>query len=75
MMGFGQETPEAIEQAKQKASVVLQFYGDTLGDGDFFGGSQLTLADVVVGTLSPWFEEIGSAHAELSQSTNAGQPD
>jgi glutathione S-transferase len=59
MMGFGQETPEAIEQAKQKASVVLQFYADTLGDGDFFGGSQLTLADVVVGTLAPWFEDLG----------------
>jgi glutathione S-transferase len=59
MMGFGQESPEAIAQAKQKAGVVLKFYGDTLGDADFFGGVQLTLADVVAGTFSPWFEKLG----------------
>ncbi|MEA5449613.1 glutathione S-transferase family protein [Leptolyngbya sp. CCNP1308] len=59
MMGFGQESEEAIAQAKQKAEVVLKFYADKLGDGPFFCGDQLTLADVVAGTFAPWFEQLG----------------
>lgn len=59
MMGFGQETDDAIAQAKQKAEVVLKFYADKLGDGPFFCGDQLTLADVVAGTFAPWFESLG----------------
>ncbi|MBE9156540.1 glutathione S-transferase family protein [Nodosilinea sp. LEGE 06152] len=59
MMGFGQDPEEAIAQAKQKAEVVLKFYADKLGDGPFFCGDQLTLADVVAGTFAPWFEQLG----------------
>lgn len=59
MMGFGQDSEEAIAQAKQKAEVVLKFYADKLGDGPFFCGDQLTLADVVAGTFAPWFEQLG----------------
>ncbi len=59
MMGFGQDPEEAIEQAKQKAEVSLKFYADKLGDGPFFCGDQLTLADVVAGTFAPWFEGLG----------------
>ncbi|WP_035992035.1 glutathione S-transferase family protein [Leptolyngbya sp. KIOST-1] len=61
MMGFGQEPDDAIAQAKQKAEVVLQFYASKLGDGPFFCGDQLTLADVVAGTFAPWFEQLGLA--------------
>ena len=59
MMGFGEVSPEAIEQARQKADVVLRFYVEKLGDGPFFGGDQLTLADVVAGTFAPWFGPLG----------------
>lgn len=59
MMGFGADDPETIEQAKQKAEVSLRFYVDKLGEGPFFGGDQITLADVVAGTFAPWFEQLG----------------
>ncbi|WP_017301234.1 glutathione S-transferase family protein [Nodosilinea nodulosa] len=59
MMGFGQESDEAIAAAQQKAEVVLTFYADKLGDRPFFCGDQLTLADVVAGTFAPWFEALG----------------
>ncbi|TVQ12054.1 MAG: glutathione S-transferase family protein [Leptolyngbya sp. DLM2.Bin27] len=59
MMGFGNDPDDALEQAQQKAEVVLRFYADQLGDGPFFGGEQITLADVVAGTYAPWFEGLG----------------
>jgi glutathione S-transferase len=59
MMGFGQDPEDVIEQAKQKADGVLKFYADKLGDGPFFCGDQLTLADIVAGTFAPWFESLG----------------
>jgi glutathione S-transferase len=59
MMGFGQESSEAIEQAKQKADGVLKFYIEKLGDAPFFGGDHLSLADVVAGTFAPWFGPLG----------------
>ncbi|MGB3311848.1 MAG: glutathione S-transferase family protein [Nodosilinea sp.] len=64
MMGFGQDPEDAIAQAKQKSEVVLKFYADKLGDGPFFCGDQLTLADVVAGTFAPWFEQLGLPMAE-----------
>ncbi len=59
MMGFGEVSPEAIEEAKKKADGVLKFYVEKLGNGPFFGGDQLTLADVVAGTFAPWFGPLG----------------
>ncbi|WOD39537.1 glutathione S-transferase family protein [Nodosilinea sp. E11] len=59
MMGFGQDPDDVLEQAKQKAEVVLKFYADKLGDQSFFCGDQLTLADIVAGTFAPWFESLG----------------
>ncbi len=59
MMGFGQDPDDVLEQAKQKAEVVLKFYADKLEDKPFFCGDQLTLADVVAGTFAPWFEGLG----------------
>lgn len=59
MMGFGQDSEEAIAQAKQKAEVVLTFYADKLADQPFFCGDQLTLSDIVAGTFAPWFEGLG----------------
>jgi glutathione S-transferase len=59
MMGFGQDSAEVLAQAQQKAAVVLQFYTDKLGAQAFFGGEQLTLADIVAGTFAPWFGQLG----------------
>ena len=59
MMGFGEVSSEAVDQAKQKADVVLKFYLDQLGPGPFFGGDQISLADVVAGTFAPWFGPLG----------------
>jgi glutathione S-transferase len=64
MMGFGNDPDDALEQAKQKADVVLKFYADKLGDQPFFCGDQLTLADIVAGTFAPWFEELGLPMAQ-----------
>jgi len=59
MMGFGEVSAEAVEQAKQKADGVLKFYIEKLGDATFFGGDELSLADVVAGTFAPWFGPLG----------------
>jgi glutathione S-transferase len=59
MMGFGEALPEAIETARQKAAVVLDFYRDQLDGAAYFGGDGLSLADIVAGTFAPWFEPLG----------------
>ncbi|MBE9141063.1 glutathione S-transferase family protein [Nodosilinea sp. LEGE 07088] len=64
MMGFGQDPAEVIDEAKQKAGVVLTFYADKLGDRPYLCGDQLTLADVVAGTFAPWFESLGLPMAD-----------
>lgn len=64
MMGFGNDPEDALTKAKEKAEVSLKFYADKLGDRPFFGGDQLTLADVVAGTFAPWFEGLGLPMAD-----------
>jgi glutathione S-transferase len=59
MMGFGNDPEDMLAQAKQKTEVVFKFYAEKLGDGPFFCGDRLTLADVVAGTFAPWFEGLG----------------
>lgn len=59
MMGFGQDSPEALEAAQQKAEVVLKFYAEKLENKLFFGGDRPSLADIVAGTFAPWFEQLG----------------
>lgn len=45
--------PEKIEQAKQKASVVLNLFENLLDDRPYFGSENLTLAEPVAGTVVP----------------------
>jgi glutathione S-transferase len=47
---FESEDSEKYVQTKENLAVVLQFLDTTLGNSDYFGGKQLSLADVVVGT-------------------------
>jgi glutathione S-transferase len=51
--------PEKIEQAKQKVSVVLTFLERLLGDHPYFSGDNLSLAEVVAGTVIPQLPSVG----------------
>ncbi|ARV59918.1 glutathione S-transferase [Nostocales cyanobacterium HT-58-2] len=60
MMGFpGGNDPQKLEQAKEKSAIVLRFFEKLLADHSYFGGEQLTLADIVAGTAVPWFPILG----------------
>jgi glutathione S-transferase len=54
ILGFPGGNPEKIEEAKQKASTGLKFFENLLGDRPYFGSQNLTLAEVVAGTVVPW---------------------
>ncbi|MBD2195537.1 MULTISPECIES: glutathione S-transferase family protein [Calothrix] len=58
MIGLDSE-PEKIEEAKQKAAVVLNFFEQLLGDRPYFGSEQLTLADIVAGTSILFLPQMG----------------
>jgi len=58
MMGFGSPDADALDQARKQADVCLRFFADKLGDWDFFGGDDLSLADIVLGTVAPWFAQM-----------------
>ncbi|MER3495025.1 MAG: glutathione S-transferase family protein [Mastigocladus sp. ERB_26_2] len=49
LMFENEDSPKFI-QTKQHLNTVLKFLMITLGNNSFFGGEQLTLADIVVGT-------------------------
>lgn len=46
-------------QAAQHINKVLKFFVDILADHTFFGGEQLTLADIVAGTVIPTLPNLG----------------
>ncbi|MGB3558778.1 MAG: glutathione S-transferase family protein, partial [Geitlerinemataceae cyanobacterium] len=54
MMGFASPDAEKIEQAKQKSAAVLQVFDRLLNGKPFFGGEQLSLADITAGVSVPW---------------------
>ncbi|HEY9738437.1 MAG TPA: glutathione S-transferase family protein, partial [Trichocoleus sp.] len=58
-MGFGQVSPEEVEKAKQQAAVSLRFFEGKLGAQPFFGGDQPSLADIILGIVASWFDDIG----------------
>lgn len=45
--------PTSVEKARQRTSVILQFFEDTLGDRPYLTGDTFTIADIVAGTLVP----------------------
>ena len=47
------EDSEKVEKAEQKIATVLTFFEQLLGDRPYFGSDNLTLADVVAGTIIP----------------------
>lgn len=59
-MGFDSgDDHQKLEQANQKVDTVLKFLENLLGDNLFFGGEQLTLADIVAGTAVPVLPMLG----------------
>lgn len=59
MLGLPGGDAEKIEQARQKISTVLKFFENLLDSRPFFGSQNLTLADIVAGTLIPWLPSGG----------------
>jgi glutathione S-transferase len=59
ILGLPGADPEKVEQAKQKASVVLKFFESLLDDRPFFGSENITLAEPVAGTIVPWLAQAG----------------
>jgi glutathione S-transferase len=55
---------EKIEQAKQKISTVLKFLENLLDDRPYFGSENLTLAEVVAGTVVPLLPIVGISLSE-----------
>jgi glutathione S-transferase len=56
---FDSEDSEKYVQANKHLATVLQFLDTTLGKNDYFGGEQLSLADIVVGTDISLLPKIG----------------
>ncbi|MCC5657481.1 glutathione S-transferase family protein [Nostoc sp. XA010] len=59
VLGLPGEDPEKIEQAKQKISTVLKLFENLLDDRPYFGSQNLTLAEVVAGTVVIWLPQVG----------------
>ena len=47
------EDLEKVEKAQQKIATILTFFEKLLGDRSYFGSDNLTLADIVAGTIVP----------------------
>ncbi len=59
MFGLGAPEAEKLEQSKQKLAVVLQFFDRLLDNNAYFGGEQLSLADITAGVSIPWLPKLG----------------
>ncbi|KAM3115887.1 glutathione S-transferase family protein [Phormidesmis sp. 146-33] len=61
------EASPQFEQATQQVNQVLSFLGMLLGDRPYFGSHQLTLADIVAGTIVPLLPRLGISLAAYPQ--------
>ncbi|MFM7365694.1 MAG: glutathione S-transferase family protein [Cuspidothrix sp.] len=59
ILGLSKLDPEKADQAKQKITVVLKFFENLLGDRPYFGSEEITLAEVVAGTVIPLVPQAG----------------
>ncbi len=69
MLGLPGVDPEKIEHAKQKASTVLKFFENLLGDRPYFGGENLTFAEPVAGTVVPLLPTVGISLSDYPKLT------
>lgn len=56
---YENEESPTFAQAKQHIDKVLEFFTQVLGDSPYFGSEQLTLADIVAGTVVPSLPRLG----------------
>jgi len=65
----GTEVDPAVHQKiEAKVATILKFLAQQLGDRSYFGGEHLSQADIVAGTVLPWFTSLGlslAAHPSL----------
>ncbi|MEH2377153.1 glutathione S-transferase family protein [Nostoc sp.] len=59
LLGLPGGDPEKIEKAKQKIATVLKFFENLLDDRPYFGSENLTLAEVVAGTVVDVLPSVG----------------
>jgi glutathione S-transferase len=64
MLGMAEQDPQKLEQGKQQAVTVLSFFESLLSDRPYFAGEQLTLAEVVAGTVVPHLPSLGISLAD-----------
>lgn len=64
IMGLPGAEPEKIQQAKQKIATVLELFESLFDDRPYFGSEQLTVADIVAGTVMPWLPKVGISLTE-----------
>ncbi len=64
MLDLSGVEPEKIELALQKIATVLKFLENLLDTRPYFGSEQLTLAEVVAGTIIPWLPRGGISLSE-----------
>ena len=64
MLGLPGGDPEKIEQAKQKVATVLKFFENLLDNRPYFGSQDLTLAEVVAGTVISWLPRGGVSFSD-----------
>ena len=54
-----QKNNQELEYSKYRVTSVLSFFEETLGELPYFGGQNLTLAEIVAGTLVPALPNLG----------------
>ncbi|MEH2323459.1 MAG: glutathione S-transferase family protein [Nostoc sp.] len=63
-LGLPGGDPEKIEKAQQKITTVLKLFDNLLDDRPYFGSENLTLAEVVAGTVVPLIPIAGISLSE-----------
>ncbi len=66
-LGLGENNSQKLEQAKQQITTVLAFFEQLLGKQHYFGKEQLTLAEVVAGTVVSILPFLGVSLSEYPQ--------
>ena len=66
-LGLGENNSQKLEQAKQQIATVLTFLEQLLGKQHYFGKEQLTLAEVVAGTVVSILPFLGVSLNEYPQ--------
>lgn len=59
MLDFPASDPQKVEKAIGQVTNIFTFFESLLGDRPYFGSQNLTLADIVAGTLVPWGPVMG----------------